>query len=447
MGCFLGCFGGEAKEGSRERRRRRSGRRSPHRALLNRVNQSNGVFQSVAIELGQSSRRQITPRLSPSPSLEAKFPSLESPVESIAPFKPFSLEPPVESISEKPSLLKPPVDSVPSENPPLLDPPVEPVNPPVTEIREVKEQSSTSLPKKKVTFDLNVKTYECPNYPSDDEIQEDELVQEKLKLSPTRTAFPSNHRYQNWYAESETDEIEQEEELEEEDEDYYYYSDEEYEELDEIDEILGIDGNEEESYESLFSLSIDKEKEMNSENNENRIEEVSSAISENTPEKKAGLRDRSQFVHPVLNPVENLSQWKEVKFNNNSEKSEKITTINNNNNNNSNLEKENKNSDLNNNNNNNGLIKREVSVDASLSTWLVSSEVSTVDQGQNGSFTERPILGALTVDDMKQSSVNSSPRRSPSREDEPIIGTVGTYWNCTSTGSSRFKEDKITKCR
>ncbi|KAG2719280.1 hypothetical protein I3760_03G260700 [Carya illinoinensis] len=54
-------------------------------------------------------------------------------------------------------------------------------------------------------------------------------------------------------------------------------------------------------------------------------------------------------------------------------------------------------------------------------------------QGSNSSGyqDDRPILGALTVEELKQFSAPSSPRRSPSQspDEMPIIGTVGTYWS------------------
>jgi hypothetical protein len=86
--------------------------------------------------------------------------------------------------------------------------------------------------------------------------------------------------------------------------------------------------------------------------------------------------------------------------------------------------------------------KQEASVDASLSTWLGSSgtpESNSVRSYSPISREDRPILGALTVEDIKISSANSSPRRSrspsPSPDDMPILGTVGAYWNCSAKGA------------
>ncbi|KAJ6339088.1 hypothetical protein OIU76_008531 [Salix suchowensis] len=151
----------------------------------------------------------------------------------------------------------------------------------------------------------------------------------------------------------------------------------------------------------------------------------------------------------VLNPVENLSQWKiELAFSFKAKAGQC-----------------------------NKKPDQEVAVDASLSNWLGSSECTPVSkpvsigldaiapeksmpQGSNSprSFDDRPILGALTVEELKQLSATSS-RRSPSRspDEMPIIGTVGTYWNHSGSGkdsgsassykgipntTSKYREDK-----
>ncbi|XP_037453121.1 uncharacterized protein LOC119323541 [Triticum dicoccoides] len=53
-----------------------------------------------------------------------------------------------------------------------------------------------------------------------------------------------------------------------------------------------------------------------------------------------------------------------------------------------------------------------------------------------------PILGALTVEDIKISSANSSP--SPSPDDMPILGTVGAYWNCSGAKGGGH-DDSVTR--
>uniref|UniRef100_A0A803LA89 Uncharacterized protein n=1 Tax=Chenopodium quinoa TaxID=63459 RepID=A0A803LA89_CHEQI len=155
-----------------------------------------------------------------------------------------------------------------------------------------------------------------------------------------------------------------------------------------------------------------------------------------------GARDRAGYVHSVLNPVENTAQWKYVKvkgpqlieeqkenclvdlsFQQSSLKSKAISDE----------------------------PKHEVAVDASLSTWIVSSQktppgnavpinmepissgASASSHGSNSvrSQEERPILGALTIEELKQLSATSSPRKSPSRspDERPLLGTVGVHWN------------------
>ena len=103
-----------------------------------------------------------------------------------------------------------------------------------------------------------------------------------------------------------------------------------------------------------------------------------------------------------------------------------------------------------------------MAVDASLSNWLVTPETTpinkaspfafdtcspdrTTSQGSNSvrSQEDRPILGALTVEEIRQFSASSSPRKSPGRspDEMAIIGTVGTYWNHSkdSGSASSFK--------
>ncbi|KAF2294894.1 hypothetical protein GH714_026878 [Hevea brasiliensis] len=96
---------------------------------------------------------------------------------------------------------------------------------------------------------------------------------------------------------------------------------------------------------------------------------------------------------------------------------------------------------------------QEIAVDASLSNWLGSSENTTINKPSTID------LGALTVEELKQLSLSSSPRRSPSHspDEMAIIGTVGTYWNHSGSGNdsgsvssfkgipnttSKYREDK-----
>ncbi|CAL5357305.1 unnamed protein product [Camellia sinensis] len=135
-------------------------------------------------------------------------------------------------------------------------------------------------------------------------------------------------------------------------------------------------------------------------------------------------RDRSVYVHPVLNPVENLTQWKAVKSNftlplkaqneNFTAFSSELTFKQS-----SPLRFKSKPDQF-------KYQNQEIAVDASLSSWIVSSETTpskktgfngfeTMSQGSNSvmSIEDRPIL--LTVEELKQFSASSSPRGSPSR--------------------------------
>nr|XP_009388297.1 PREDICTED: uncharacterized protein LOC103975115 [Musa acuminata subsp. malaccensis] len=333
-----------------------------------------------------------------------------------------------------------------SLSPKQITPKAEVVAAPLPALRENLEQGSCSSTRKKVTFDLNVTTYEealvdnDPNCSSEVD-KETEAIDEGRKAndgqdksSPVSGAFPLNRRYHN--CESSDDDVEH-------DEEDYWDSDFDEEE----DTEVVIEGNEEESYDSFFSLPIDKEPSQS-------IQEANSPNpkSASSPDRQPILvaggstRDRSQFVHPVLNPVENLSQWKVVKARAMPVKNPKKENV-------VGTEQENnvafisepvikaKKSQA-----PNRSAKQEISMDASLSTWLPSSENSTAEGSQasnshrsNSSFSreERPILGALTMEDIKQSSVTSSPvKRSPSRSPDeiPILGTVGGYWNCKNHG-------------
>lgn len=92
-------------------------------------------------------------------------------------------------------------------------------------------------------------------------------------------------------------------------------------------------------------------------------------------------------------------------------------------------------------------VEDEIAVDTSLSNWLVESETTPKSKSSTSSignspiwtrnsaksYEDRPILGALTLEELRQFSTFSTPRRSRSRspEETPIIGTVGSYWSHT----------------
>jgi hypothetical protein len=305
--------------------------------------------------------------------------------------------------------------------------------------REVNEHGSQSSGKKKVTFDMNVTTYENAVPPD----QEEEPPKEDENYVQNIVVLPENHRYQNCF---DSDDDVGDEYAE--DDVYGDDSDEDEEDfldckIDLVDEEeIRTEENKQESHESLFSLSMSNDQQNDQEVVSPAPKSSGTSVEAESPLITAKkLRDRCQYVHPVLNPVQNLSQWKEVKSLKAQPVHDKM------------LDKENVslvpdgcpshycNSASHTRMNPSMSSNKEVSLDASLSTWLVSSENSTVDKVQSKSpcsnssvnREERPILGALTVDDLKQSSAASSPQRSPrtNREGAPILGTVGSYWHCT----------------
>ncbi|KAF9670158.1 hypothetical protein SADUNF_Sadunf13G0039500 [Salix dunnii] len=306
--------------------------------------------------------------------------------------------------------------------------------------------------KEKLTFNLNVKTYEALS--TDEEAinnvvenkereresgnkEEEEELSNENKSVPNVVAsnvgcYPPNNRYLNCVDE------------------------EEYEDLD-------LDGSnlndavqvlvKEESSESLFSLSIDSRKQVYGA--ELGEKEVTSPMpkGESPPKEEPKLvgsnqnaRVMSRFDDPVPNPVENLTQWKVAKaratsplphddkenvnvehdFDKNISP-ETIFKL---------YKKDSKESPK-----QKKLVDQEIAVDTSLSSWLATTPMSKGSTNSVGnspsvrsysprSHEDRPILGALTVEELEQHSASNTPRRPRSLTpvETPIIGTVGSYW-------------------
>ncbi|XP_042422438.1 uncharacterized protein LOC122010101 [Zingiber officinale] len=376
MGCFLRCF-----KGPKDRNRRRSPRRSPSRER--RVSES--CLHPIP------SAKQI----SPNPSAPELFPPEE--VVSVA------VALPVEKKKKN------------KEN--------------------VEKENAGGGGRKKVTFDLNVKTYERVPSDEDDEEEEKPAKGNKDESYPKSGAFPSNHRYEN---------------CESSDDDRGCESGEDEDEF-ESDFEIGIQGNEEESYDSFFSLPLDKDPQgLHEEVSSRQLDSASAPLlgKQSIPAAGGcgGTRDRSQFVHSVLNPIENLSQWKEIKVRASPAKNPDKQNLGNE----PEIKVKKKKPQV---------PKQEVSVDGSLSNWLPSSpDNSTAETPQpsnshlsNSSFSreDRPILGALTMEEIKQSSMTSSPSKSPPADEIPILGTVGRYWSCENPGedtaSSRRPSSRLAK--
>ncbi|KAF3452363.1 hypothetical protein FNV43_RR02796 [Rhamnella rubrinervis] len=322
---------------------------------------------------------------------------------------------------------------------------------PSTESKAEVEKQLPCDAKQRVTFDLNV---EANGESSTKEVNSSLVENNEEHKEETATILDStvpskvpsfNHRYQD--CRSSLDEYEDVE---------LQASDLDDDDNGDIDDTQR--GVEEESSESLFSLSIDSRKHgFDAEIGE---KEVSSAMPvRNFSEKEVksagscqNARDRSQYVNSVLNPIENLTQWKEAqetpvppplkhegKENASSElamsipvSAEPIFEM-------SNPNLKPKLSDL-------KPAEHEIGVDTSLSSWLIETETTPKSNASNSSVgnsgsgkanspskshKDRPILGGWTVEELKQFSASSSPRKLRSQspdETSIIIGTIGSYW-------------------
>ncbi|RDX79925.1 Protein JASON, partial [Mucuna pruriens] len=328
---------------------------------------------------------------------------------------------------------------------------------PSPQLQDKTEEQLSVSSRKKVTFDSNVKTYEpvlvdeVEERKSEEGGKEEVLAKSKSSSSEDSSvtstgSYPPNHRYQNC-----RDSDDEDEEIDYGDSDLSDGDDDDdddgiREECNEVSEDFGEDG-------MVATTAADQV----------FAEEVVDVKSIGS---NLNARDRSVYVHSVLNPVENLTQWKAVK----TKRTPQLRP-----------QKENEfdvkepSFSLNSETDTSKKLNREIPVDASLSNWLISSETtpaskaffagtpdrSTTSQGSYSvlSHEDRPILGALTLEEIKQFSATSSPRKSPCRspDEMPIIGTVGTYWNVAGSAedsgsassfkgipntTSKYREDK-----
>ncbi|KAK3142102.1 hypothetical protein QOZ80_4BG0342220 [Eleusine coracana subsp. coracana] len=336
---------------------------------------------------------------------------------------------------------------------------MEVVSTPDLELRKLSEHGSWGSGKKKVSFNMNVTTYENAAAPDQEEgYAEDEGEYHAQKV----IVLPENHRYRNCCESDDDvgDEYAEDAAFSEDSDDEDDYVDCKIDLLDE--EEMSSEENKQESHESLFSLAM-----SNDQHNDDEVISPAPKSSDTSLEKESplikgnNLHCRSKYVRPVLNPVQNLSEWKEVK----SLKTQQALS--------KRFDKENVSimPDVDASQAKVGACnssKKEVSVDASLSTWLASSDNSTVDKVRSkspcsiSSVSQDERSGVLAIDDLKKSSATLSPQRSPShnREGAPILGTVGSYWSCmrqdndycsSTSGSgtngipnstSKYREDK-----
>jgi len=196
----------------------------------------------------------------------------------------------------------------------------------------------------------------------------------------------------------------------------------------------------EESSESLFSLSADSRMRISSAEAENEVDSVVSAHATNRITQKEA-QGRVADVSSVLNPIKNLAKGRVVK-------ATEVHPLK--------IDKENINLGVQDANiaispeptlklSNRKARQFSVGVDTSLSSWLVESETTPISinsissvgehtpKGRRGSpwsHEDRPILGALTVEEIRMYSLSAPSRstRSRSPDETPIIGTVGSYW-------------------
>ncbi|WOL09950.1 hypothetical protein Cni_G18704 [Canna indica] len=282
------------------------------------------------------------------------------------------------------------------------------------DVKENLEQGSFKIIRKKVTFDLNAKIYEIVSAEDPKCLEDDkwnQVIDEQRNAhgsrhmpSPKLGAFPLNHRYQNC-AVSDDDDIESGEDEEEEDSDF----DEEDEDSDFDDEDYEciVAGNDE-LYDSLSSLATDERPQSLQEVNSSKPKCPFSPDKQHILLARGNRRNGSHFVRSVLTPVENLSQWKEIKVREVPVKNSRKENIG--------AEQENQmifsepmskvvksqgNIELD--HHHNCSNKKEIFVVASLSNWLQASDNMTVEGASHSHRSdssldreERPILGAFS---------------------------------------------------
>ncbi|CAE6221686.1 unnamed protein product [Arabidopsis arenosa] len=407
MGCLLGCFG-------RRKNRHRQRRRESFNPRLNRISEES--TKDVLLNLRVPNVEQVPKYIKDSSVLEvSKISEVSSKDDHLS----------VEQVS-KVSVI------------------------PITDIFcgkvEEKQSPSPSPNRKRVTFDTNVTTYEHIVVDESIELFEEKKQEVKsrqesdITTSNSSGSYPSNHRYQNCRESDDEEEdvtdIDDDDDDDDDDDgggllDEDYYNDDSYEDkLHNWDKVVYT----EEIADNVMDIK--------------RIEEKSNV----------SARDRSGYVNAVLNPIENLSQWKAVKSKGRTTQTQprKENAINASFSLEPQVDELSSSFSLNQKSRDETKKQRtqEIAVDASLSTWLSTSQTtasgcSSVETAMSEkkkkyskpvqSHDERPILGALTAEEIKQFSATDSPRKSPSRSPEsPIIGTVGGYWNNHSMATSKY---------
>ncbi|KAL2236402.1 UNVERIFIED_CONTAM: hypothetical protein Sindi_0831900, partial [Sesamum indicum] len=353
------------------------------------------------------------------------------------------------------------------------------------------EEQLSPSPRKRVTFNSNITTYEhvpvqesvnslpeC-NENLGKEKQEDltgtsqsnSLSEDDSSVISSVGSYPPNHRYHN--ARDSDDEAE---EYGDSDMDDFADSDDEDDYGDFDEHTDGKISYQEVCSKSVIIASMESRTEslaaqVTNEEVESRMVKIRPPDEEVEPfGSKGNARDRNGYINSVFNPIENITQWKAAKK---SKRAHQLTQ-----------QKENSGTNFeaphisfssksmfNPKSNQVKTGNQEIAVDASLSNWLASppktmvskktsfSGLETVTSGMTMSdgssplsnFEDRPILGALTMEELRQISATPSPKQSPSRspDEMPIIGTVGTYWDhlASSTISGSASSYKYREMR
>ncbi|KAK4441566.1 hypothetical protein Salat_0491500 [Sesamum alatum] len=333
------------------------------------------------------------------------------------------------------------------------------------------EQLSPSA-RKRVTFNSNITTYEHvsvqESYNSLPECNENVGKEKQEDLTGTGQShsqseddssvvssvgsYPPNHRYHN--ARDSDDEAE---EYGDSDPDEFADSDDEDDYSDYDEHTDGKISGQEVSASMESRTESRPAAQATNDEVESRIVKIRPPDEEVRPfGSKGNTRDKNGYVNSVLNPIENITQWKAAKSKGTAHP----------------LTRQKENSAANfeaprlpftsqpvskSKSNQATTGNQEIAVEASLSNWLVSppktivskkasfSGLETVTPGKTmsdgssslRSFEDRPILGALTVEELRQISATPSSKGSPSRspDEMPIIGTVGTYWNHSASST------------
>ncbi|XP_030472173.1 uncharacterized protein LOC115690077 [Syzygium oleosum] len=332
-------------------------------------------------------------------------------------------------------------------------------------VSDEKQLEQLNHGKKKVAFDLHVKTYEfSPAVEEEEEVgvgdvwievneakeRESGSVCRSTLIEPNGSSCAWNNRYTDCASSddelggTDLEEIDVEEDGVE-------------------DEGVGVcDGEiavQEESSESLFSLSIDSRKhsfvaEVADKEEVNSPFPVKSSWRNelNTSAFNQSARLRIEHIDSVLNPVENLPQRKAVTARANSPIKNQDKE---------NVHKEKEvllstgpkptfapaNHLCKPTSNNSRFTGQEIAVDTSLSSWLVDSEATPKSKCSNDSVgnspSERastprsdkgqPVVEVPIVEDLRQFSASTSPRwlRGRTPDESPVLGTVGSYWSHT----------------